>query len=176
MNTDLLQLVSPCGYCCLSCPGYEHSVCTDEVAIEKTAERANRPIHGFKGRCLGCRQKQGRLRGDTFCKTYECCVNEKGLDFCYQCEEFPCSAIESFPFGPGKKIMKDSTSKWRAKVAELGEDEGGIEWAKQECGRYRCSSCGEPHIRGAQTCDACGETAAADGWISTQAKQIKLEK
>jgi len=28
--------------------------------------------------------------GEPVCPTYQCCVEQKGLEFCYQCQEFPC--------------------------------------------------------------------------------------
>ena len=31
--------------------------------------------------------------GEQICETYDCCVNEKGLDFCYRCPDFPCSKL-----------------------------------------------------------------------------------
>ncbi|MFC1909679.1 DUF3795 domain-containing protein [Chloroflexota bacterium] len=92
-----IQSVSPCGYCCTSCAAYVNSTCTDKVAIEKEAKRAN--IGGYKldlnsksskGWCGGCRQKQGRPHFNSLCQTYDCCVNKKGLDFCYECDDFPC--------------------------------------------------------------------------------------
>ena len=89
-DEEMLQLVSPCGYSCLSCAAYEHSDCTDEVVIQKEAERANLTIDKLRGMCAGCRSKQGRPHRDILCQTYDCCVNNKGLDFCFQCEDFPC--------------------------------------------------------------------------------------
>ena len=72
--------------------------------------------------------------------------------------------------------MEDAVRKWRKKAAEYGDEEGGIEWARQECERYLCSSCGEPHLRGQIRCDACGRTVSEDGWISAQPKEIELDE
>jgi len=42
--------------------------------------------------CLGCRAEEGCVAvvGEPVCATYNCAVNKKALDFCYQCEDFPC--------------------------------------------------------------------------------------
>jgi len=89
-HKDKLQLVSPCGYCCAKCPAHEGG-CTDKVVVGKMAKRANMSVEKFESfRCPGCRPTQGSPRGGVVCPTYDCCVNRQGLDFCYQCEDFPC--------------------------------------------------------------------------------------
>ncbi len=169
------DLRGPCGLFCGACGVY---IATrdgnEELKAIMTTTYGKKPEETV---CLGCMQPDPPKKLFGYCA--ECnirgCAKSKGYYSCHQCDEFPCSTIEGFPFGPGRKIMKDSIPKWRDKVAEHGEEEGGIEWARQECGRYRCSSCGEPHIRGAQKCDACKETAAEDGWISSEPQKFKLE-
>jgi hypothetical protein len=37
---------------------------------------------------------------------------------------------------------------------------GSVEWARAECERYHCSSCGKPLFRGAQRCRACKKPVA----------------
>jgi hypothetical protein len=106
-NEEKLQLVSPCGYCCLSCAAYEHSICTDEVAIQKEARRANLPVDKLRGMCAGCRPKQGRPHMNMLCQTYDCCVNRKGLDFCFQCEDFPC--LKLAPISDMAEVRRHNT-------------------------------------------------------------------
>lgn len=88
-NTDMLNLIAPCGLYCGGCPLYRAR--NDQALAEKLAQRigvsADRvPI------CLGCRAQGGRIAVvvEPVCSTYNCAVNEKGLEFCYQCDEFPC--------------------------------------------------------------------------------------
>ena len=160
------NLRAPCGLFCGACGIY---IATrdnnEELRAIMTTTYGKKP---GETECLGCMQPDPPKKLFGFCA--ECnirgCAKSKGYYSCHQCEEFPCGMIESFPLGPARKIMRDSISKWRDQVAQHGDDEGGIEWARQECARHRCSSCGEPHIRGAQICDACKGTAAEDGWIS----------
>jgi hypothetical protein len=57
---------------------------------------------------------------------------------------------------------------WRDKVATKGDEEGSYEWARGECERYHCPSCGKPLYRSAQQCRACKRPVGEelDGVIS----------
>jgi hypothetical protein len=119
---EKLMLVTPCGYCCLSCPAYIDSQCTDELAIQKEAARANLPVEKLKGDCTGCRQNQGKPHGDVLCQTYDCCVNKRGLDFCYQCEDFPC--LKLAPISAGAEVRRHNTKIYNLlMLKKLGLDE-----------------------------------------------------
>ena len=56
-------LVSACGFYCGSCPTYS------------------------RGDCLGCRDD-----AENQCFT-QACVEDKGLHFCGECDEFPCRTL-----------------------------------------------------------------------------------
>jgi hypothetical protein len=120
---EKLQLVTPCGYCCLSCPAYENSTCTDDVALQKEAARANLTVEELLNyKCAGCRPKQGKPHGDTVCQTYDCCINKKGLDFCYQCQDFPC--LKLAPISAGAEIRRHNTKVYNLLMLQkLGLDE-----------------------------------------------------
>lgn len=92
-EAEKLRVVTPCGYCCLSCPVYVEGICTDEAVIGQLRKRME--LAGFScdegiGKCPGCRPAGGNPHGQGLCLTYDCCVNEKGLHFCHECEAFPC--------------------------------------------------------------------------------------
>ena len=53
--------------------------------------------------------------------------------------------------------MKRTIPLWRKNVKDLGDQKGSVEWARAECERYHCSSCGKPLFRGAKRCRACGK-------------------
>ena len=119
---EKLQIVTPCGYCCLSCPAYVDSECTDEIAIKKEAARAGIPVEEFGRMCAGCRTMQGRPHRDMLCETYDCCVNIRGLDFCYQCEDFPC--LKLAPISAGAEIRRHNTKIYNLLMLKrLGLDE-----------------------------------------------------
>jgi hypothetical protein len=119
---EMLQLLTPCGYCCLSCPVYVESTCTDELALQKDVIRSNLPIEKVRGMCAGCRPTQGRPHGDVLCETFDCCVNKKGLDFCYECEDFPC--LKLAPISAGAEIRRHNTKVYNLlMLKKLGMEE-----------------------------------------------------
>ena len=85
------ELAAPCGLYCAACPLYKAQ--TDRALAEKLATRLGLPIEACV--CSGCRGQKGRVSvmGETICETYDCCLNEKRLDFCYQCPDFPCAKL-----------------------------------------------------------------------------------
>ena len=90
MNSeDKLQLVAPCGLYCGGCPLYQAR--TDRALAEKIAQRQGIPVDEVPV-CLGCRAQEGHIpvMGEPICGTYECVINQRGLSFCYECEDFPC--------------------------------------------------------------------------------------
>ena len=51
-------------------------------------------------RCTGCAQLQGKpfwagQYGVEVCPIYGCCVDQKGLEHCGLCDEFPCETFTS---------------------------------------------------------------------------------
>jgi len=89
--TEIEELAAPCGLYCGACPLYKAQ--TDRVLAEKLAPRLGLPVEACV--CSGCRAQKGRVSvmGEEVCDTYDCCVNERGLDFCYRCPDFPCSKL-----------------------------------------------------------------------------------
>ncbi len=110
MNYDeMKRILAPCGLNCMKCQAYfegdikRHATELKRLlgSFDTFAERFSRFLAVFKnypafkellaqfseGNCKGCRQ------GD--CKYPNCgvakCSKGKGVDFCFQCAEFPCS-------------------------------------------------------------------------------------
>jgi hypothetical protein len=156
------DLMAPCGLYCGACGVY---IATRDGNEKFKAVMGK--LYGTKPEeteCLGCMQPDppGKMYGYCkMCKIREC-VKGKGFYSCHQCQEWPCSLIEKFGFGTGAKVMKRTIPIWRAKVAEHGDEEGSVEWARAECERYHCPSCGKPLFRGAQRCRECKRPVAEE--------------
>ncbi|MCF8130080.1 MAG: DUF3795 domain-containing protein [Deltaproteobacteria bacterium] len=154
------NLMAPCGLYCGACGIY--------IATRDKNEK----FKGVMGRlygtkpekteCCGCMQADPPEKLYGYCKTcgIRDCVKEKGYYSCHQCHEWPCEKIENFGFATGVRVMKTAIPLWRAKVVESGDEEGSVAWARSECERYHCPSCGEPLFRGALRCRTCGEDVA----------------
>jgi len=158
-NTDLM---APCGLYCGLCGVY---IATRDENIKFKTIMGN--LYGTKPEeteCLGCMQPDPPEKLYGYCKMCKIrdCVKSRKLYSCHQCDEWPCEMIENFPISTGSRVMKRTIPLWRDKVAELGEKAGSIEWARSECERYHCSSCGEPLFRGAQKCRKCKKEVAGE--------------
>lgn len=154
------DLMAPCGLYCGACGVY---IATRDGNKKFRAIMGN--LYGTKPEetaCLGCMQPDPPKQLYGLCKGCKIrdCVTSKGHYACHQCEEWPCDLIENFGLATGVRVMKRTIPIWRAMVAEHGDEKGSVEWARAECERYHCSSCGEPLFRGAQRCRACKKQVA----------------
>jgi len=84
------MLITPCGIYCGSCVLYRAR--TDQVLREKIAQRQGIPVEEVLV-CVGCRPAKGNIKvagGTPTCDIYACAVDDKKVEFCYECEDFPC--------------------------------------------------------------------------------------
>jgi hypothetical protein len=86
-------LIAPCGIYCGACRRYLAG--TDKALREQIAEERGVPVEEVYV-CAGCRPMRGRVKmagGEPACDTYACAVNDKKVEFCYQCQDFPCPKL-----------------------------------------------------------------------------------
>lgn len=85
---DYRQMTSPCGLDCFNCI----------VHLAKNNPEARKQVAGFvnvpeeEAYCDGCRNEGGAIRlfgVKDPCKVWRC-LEAKGHEFCYECDEFPC--------------------------------------------------------------------------------------
>jgi hypothetical protein len=154
------DLMAPCGLYC--------GVCGVYIATRDDNEKFKAVMGTLYGtppeqtECLGCMQPDPPDKLYGFCNgcAIRDCVRSRGLYSCHQCDEWPCSLIEEFPFATGVRVMKRAIPLWREKAAQWGDQEGSVAWARAECERYHCPWCGEPLFRGARRCRACKRPVA----------------
>jgi len=91
-------LAAPCGLDCFNC----------EIYVENLTNELAEWIHEKVGvvkediACAGCRQQEGvhyHIPPEG-CATLDC-VKAKGVDFCCDCEEFPCPLLAPLAEGAG---------------------------------------------------------------------------
>lgn len=79
--------IAPCGIDCANCELFEENGMTE--VWERVARYTGKPADQVK--CIGCRSAGGCSIHED-CKTLDC-VNTKGLDYCFECEDFPCTFL-----------------------------------------------------------------------------------
>jgi len=154
------DLMAPCGLYCGVCGVYLSTRDDNEKFRARLGELYRTPPE--ETRCLGCRQADPPRLLYAYCRScrIRVCVLGRGLTSCYQCPEWPCGLIDAFPLATGHRVILRTIPLWREQVARHGEEQGTVEWARAECERYHCPSCGAPLFRGAQKCRACGSPVA----------------
>jgi hypothetical protein len=87
--SKVTDVEAPCGIHCGMCPLYK--ALSDEKLRDTLAQRLN--VAPEKATCKGCRAVVGHcpVIGEQ-CATF-ICAREKGVEFCYECTEFPCSKL-----------------------------------------------------------------------------------
>jgi predicted RNA-binding Zn-ribbon protein involved in translation (DUF1610 family) len=154
--------MAPCGLYCGACGVY--------IATRDGNEKFRTVLGNLYGTkpeetvCRGCMQPEPPKQLYSYCRTCKIrdCVKAKGFDSCHRCDAWPCGLIENFIMPTGVRVMKRAIPSWRSKVAEMGDEQGSVAWARSECERYHCPSCGKALFRGAQRCRACGKAVADD--------------
>lgn len=154
--------MAPCGLYCGSCGVY---IATRDNNEKFKTVMAN--LYGTRPEetaCLGCMQPHPPEKIYASCSLCPIrnCIQSKGYYSCHQCRDWPCDYIENFGFATGRRVMKRTIPLWRAKVAEHGDEQGSVEWARAECERYHCPHCGQPLFRGARRCRACKKDVAEE--------------
>lgn len=122
---DYKKLTSPCGIDCFNCKIYEENI------TEQMKEHLAGILKKSKNEviCKGCRV-QGKCVLYPFpCATLEC-VKAKGVEFCFECFEFPCEKLnpcvdkaEKYPHNLKVfnlcKISKMGLEKWAKETKDI---------------------------------------------------------
>jgi hypothetical protein len=95
--TRLEELTAPCGLDCFNCPLYEENLTDDSkkqfaVLLKLEPEQVQ---------CKGCRAQKGCRLHFSECATLDC-VNAKGINYCFECDEFPCVKLQPAAEGADK--------------------------------------------------------------------------
>ncbi|MFC2079583.1 DUF3795 domain-containing protein [Candidatus Bipolaricaulota bacterium] len=129
-SIDYRQMTSPCGLDCFNCPA--HLAMTDDEERARWAQMTGKPLE--EAFCTGCRNEGGAISlfgRDKPCSAWTC-VQEKGLEFCCDCEEFPCDNLH--PYVDRASVVPHNT-----KVFNLGliKRMGLESWAEEKAKTVR---------------------------------------
>ncbi|RLE62592.1 MAG: DUF3795 domain-containing protein [Thermoprotei archaeon] len=141
MDNSDKTLAGVCGLYCGCCPiyraykdGYKEFLMfmAKATGVEEVA-------------CEGCRSEKC-WGGDCYFKK---CASKKGVDFCFECPEYPCQLLLDF----------SETAAHRQVIFENSErirEIGWKKWLEEEDRRWRCPSCGSKISYYNVKCLSCG--------------------
>jgi len=137
-----------CGGYCGACPQY---IATKEGKAEELGLEP----------CQGCKSD---VLAESWCATcpLKSCAQGRGIEFCFECPEYPCSDLEDFknlPECPYHQEIYDSM----AIIAERGKDAWLLDMRK----RWSCPGCGREATWWDYSCSGCG--AALRGYVKPTA-------
>lgn len=133
-----------CGLFCESCSLYIGTQFEPE-RLEVLAKRYGKEIDEM--RCNGCRSDKLSF----YCVTCEmkACIREKGLDFCSDCDEYPCQTLKEFQvLMPHRAELFDSLDYVR--------DHGYEKWRNKMKQDFSCEKCGTVSSVYDSKCRNCG--------------------
>jgi hypothetical protein len=89
---DYVQMTAPCGLPCFEC--YLYLANADEQVRAMVSEHLKLPLE--LSVCKGCRNEDGKCGHHPMaCRVYPCAQN-KGINFCYECTDFPCDNLHPY--------------------------------------------------------------------------------
>jgi predicted RNA-binding Zn-ribbon protein involved in translation (DUF1610 family) len=139
--------------CGLFCPACTLFIGTTEEPqrLERIAVLRNQSIE--TARCEGCRSNVRGLYCKT-CKMYTCALG-KGIDFCAECNDYPCEEIKNF-----QSIMPHRLELWKsqARIKEAGWEQ----WYREMVEHYSCPECGTINSAYDSKCRKCGATPSCE--------------
>jgi hypothetical protein len=138
------KLAAVCGLYCEACTLYI-ATREDPARLKLLAKRFQLPEEEMK--CNGCRAAKRGPYCQT-CKMFACAV-EKGIDFCVDCEDFPCHDLKQF----------QSERPHRIELWDDLERIGAIgykQWLKEIRENYTCPQCRSINSAYDLKCRQCG--------------------
>ena len=160
LKDNLKQLVGICGIYCGTCPMYLVPRYHDLEFIDKNSREYGLPAEEI--RCDGCLSDQLFPPCRVCRHGFRQCAREKNATWCFQCQDFPCSRLQSFL----DIHVVDGISHHAKLIEELQYmKERGIEdWLEKQDREGRCPKCGRVPYWFDRKCTNC-QTLIPREWI-----------
>lgn len=160
-NDACKKTAAVCGLYCEACTLF---IATNEdpARLKAFAKVYNSSEEAIK--CYGCRSDR---RGPycQICTMFDCAA-ERGIDFCSECEEYPCDNLKQF-----QSEMPHRIELW--KDLDRIKAAGYKEWLKEVRENYTCQQCGTVNSAYDFKCRKCG---AEPGCNYVAAHRQKIEE
>jgi len=147
--TNQATLAAACGLFCGACGIYRMYKDQDTERLEQTAREVFH-CRPEEIRCEGCRGPND-CHWSPQCRMLAC-TRERGITFCYECDDFPCQELTSL-----SADQRDASLANLRRLAEVGLET----WLAEQEARWRCPACSRPVDIYSQTCRACGAALPA---------------
>lgn len=147
MEDETLLAAGYCGLACKSCSIYIASKQGGE-ALERRARKAGMTAEQML--CRGCRSD----KTSPYCTDcrIKACIKEKGLNWCSQCDRYPCADLSAFADSlPHRKEVLRSL--------DFARDHTPAEWDEQMRKDLTCARCGRYNTVYAAGCPGCGHSS-----------------
>lgn len=134
---------APCGIYCGACGTLN---AFREGRLEEHSKLVNEDPELLK--CAGCKTDVNA----TYCEGcfIRDCAADQGIEFCFECEDFPCDALVDF-----KNDKWPHHSRVLKNLAEI-RDKGLDVWLEERAKRWSCPECGKGFTWYEDTCEKCG--------------------
>ena len=96
------KVVAPCGLDCFNCEFFEDNVTEELQAKMSQITKLPKEIISCKGCSEGNVCLFLKIQGKS-CKTLEC-IKEKGVNYCYECDNFPCDYLMPLADGAANNL------------------------------------------------------------------------
>lgn len=143
INNKRQQLVASCGMDCGLCSGYL-------AYSHDLPKKTGKIIH-----CIGCRARNKKC---AFLKRDCAILSENRVDFCYECETFPCDRL--------KRLSERYRTKYSMSFIEnlnLIKEKGLEEFIRDQSRKYKCPQCGDLICIHNGKCYSCDEITSWKG-------------
>jgi hypothetical protein len=144
-DSDKKKLSAVCGLFCPACSLYIGTT-EDPERLKAIADRFQQPVEACK--CYGCRSEKRSFYCENLCHMYSCAA-KRGLDFCGECEEYPCEELNKFQAERPHRLELWESLK---RINEAGY----LQWFEEEKIHYACPDCGTINSAYDMTCRSCG--------------------
>ena len=132
-----------CGLNCRACPVLVAN--QNNTVAARAAEWGMEPENLV---CHGCKSEHTAV----FCVKCEMrtCAQEKGIEFCFECDSFPCTMLVNF--NNDKAAHHSVVLHNLNRIREVGAEA----WLKEQKLRWQCPECGSAYTWYDEICSACG--------------------
>ena len=159
MDRNKTDLAGICGIYCGTCPSYLAPLQGDRERLAQMARDQGRDVEEVV--CRGCLSDRVAAKCRDCAAGFRSCAGERGVTWCFECQEFPCSRLERFiPIHVVNNIVHHQRI---LEHLEFMRDHGVEAWVDREDRAGRCPGCDEPVYWSALDCPHCGNDLGRAG-------------